>query len=388
MQDFQFRFPTQVIFGCGKVRQTGEECRKLGGRRAFVVTGTTATRSSAGFAAVLGALGEAEIPFEVYDRIEPDPTLPAVEAARQAARAFGADIVIAYGGGSPLDAGKTLAMLATNAGALEEYLYARKTYSLPGLPFVALPTTAGSGSEVTAAAVIRNDEKRQKTGLTHPLAFARTAIIDPETHVGMPPAVTAATGMDALTHAIEAYTSRNHQPFADAFCLQAIRLIGEGLRRAVGNGTDLEARSSLAAASTLAGVGFALAGLGSVHGLSHSIGARFGVPHGVANALILPFVMEASIIADMPRFRDIGIALGEDCSGMGLREAALSAVHAVNKLRADLEIPGYLTEVGVREEDLDGIVEDAYAYRLRPMSPRDFGRADFQRILRRAMGRS
>ncbi len=387
MLDFTFCLPTRVVFGCGKVRQVGAECRRLGGRKAFVVTGTTATATSAGFAATLESMREADLPFEVYDRIEHDPTLEAIEAARQAALESRADLIVAYGGGSPMDAGKAVAMFATNQGAVEDYLYVKKVFELPGLPFLAIPTTAGSGSEVTAAMVIRDDGRKQKTGLSHPLAFARTAVVDPETHVSMPPAVTAATGMDALTHAIEAYTSKSHQPFSDAFCLQAIRLIGDNLRRATGNGADLAARARMAAASTLAGVGFTFAGLGSVHGLAHAIGARFEVPHGVANALMLPYVMEASIIADMPRFRDIAAALGEDLSGLSLRDAAFAAVDAVNALKADLDIPRCLTDVGIRERALKDITEDALAYRLRPLAPRDFCRADFQRILNRAMGK-
>jgi len=387
MQDFTFFLPTRVVFGCGKVRQVGQECRMLGGKKAFVITGTTATATSPGFAAALESMREADLPFEVYDRIEHDPTLEAIETARQTALKSGADLIVAYGGGSPMDAGKAVAVFATNKGAVEDYLYVKKVFKLPGLPFLAIPTTAGSGSEVTAAMVIRDDERKQKTGLSHPLAFAKTAVIDPETHVSMPPTVTAATGMDALTHAIEAYTSKSHQPFSDAFCLQAIRLIGENLRRATGNGTDLAARSGMAAASTLAGVGFTFAGLGSVHGLAHAIGARFDVPHGVANALMLPYVMEASIIADMPRFRDIAAALGENISGLSLRDAAFAAVDAVNILKADLDIPRCLTDVGVRDRALKDITEDALAYRLRPLAPRDFCRADFQRILNRAMGK-
>lgn len=388
MQDFSYQHPTRVIFGCGKVRQTGEECRAIGASRAFVVTGKTATVNSPGFATVTQSLKAAGVAFDVYDRIEHDPTLPAIETARRAALKYGADIIVAYGGGSPLDAGKAIAMLTTNAGPVEDYLYVKKIFQAPGLPFLAIPTTAGSGSEVTAATVIRDDKKKRKTGLSSLLAFAKTAIIDPETHVSMPPSLTAATGMDALTHAIEAYTSKNHQPLSDAFCLQAIRLIGENLRRATGNGNDLEARSNMAVASAMAGIGFTFAGLGSVHGLAHAIGARFQVPHGIANALILPFVMEASIIADMPRFRDIAIALGIDLCGAGLRDAAFAAVDAVATLKADLEIPTYLSEVGVKQQALGAIIEDALSYRLRPFAPRDFSREDFLRILQRAMGKA
>ncbi|MDD5167220.1 MAG: iron-containing alcohol dehydrogenase [Syntrophales bacterium] len=388
MQDFAFQLPTRVVFGCGKVVQAGEECRKIGGTRAFIVTGTTATVASAGFAAVIRSMEEAGIPFMVYDRIEHDPTLQAVEAARQAALDYGADVICAYGGGSPMDAGKAIAMFVTNAGAVEDYLFVKKVFQTPGLPFIAIPTTAGSGSEVTAATVIRDDERKQKTGLSNPLSFAKVAIIDPETHVSMPPGITAATGMDALTHAIEAYTSKNHQPFCDAFCLQAIRLIGDNLRRATGNGKDIEARANMAAASAMAGIGFTFAGLGSVHGLAHAIGARFQIPHGIANALILPFVMEASIIADMPRFRDIAEALGTDVCGLGLRDAAFASVDAVTTLKADLEIPTYLADVGVRKQAFDAIIEDALAYRLRPFSPRDFSREDFLSILQRAMGKA
>ena len=319
-------------------------------------------------------------------RFKQDPSIEIVNEGAKLCRKSGVDIVVAYGGGSPMDAGKSIAMLAVNDGSIEDYMRVRRVYEKQGLPFIAIPTTGGTGSELTAGAVTTDTNAQEKVGVTHEFQWAKLAIIDPETHVSMPPNTTSATGLDALTHAIEAYTSKNHEPFSDALCLHAIRLIGENIRRAYGNGLDMEARSNMALASAMAGAAFAQAGLGSVHGLAHPIGARFHVPHGVANALMLPYVMEASVVADLPRFRDIAIALGEDVHGWSLRDAAYAAVDAVITLKEDLEIPTYLYEVGVEEEDVAPIIADALTYRLRPLSPRDFNEDDFKKIVARAMG--
>ncbi len=394
IKEFVFRIPTRVVFGVGAVAKVGEEAKKLGGTKAFIVTGTGSTVRSEGFAKMKDSLEAAGLTVEVFAQVKQDPSIETVNEGAEIVRKGGFDIVIAYGGGSPMDAGKSIAMLAKNPGSIREYMRGKadtpgteKVYSVPGLPFIAVPTTAGTGSELTAGAVTTNTETKEKVGVTNELQWAKVAVIDPETHVGMPAKITAATGMDALTHAIEAYTSKNHEPFSDALVLHAIRLIGENIRRAVGNGQDLDARTNMACASAMAGAGFAQAGLGSVHGIAHPIGAMFKVAHGVANALMLPFVMEESIIADMPRFRDIAVALGEDVSGMSLREAALCSVDAVMTLKEDLGIPTYLYEVGVKDEDIAPIIADALTYRLKPMSPRDFDEEDFKRIMESAMGR-
>ena len=386
MKEFVFRIPTRVIFGCGAVAKTGEEAKKFNAKKAFIVTGTGSTVKSEGFAKMMESLKQAGIETELYAAVKQDPSIETVNDGAKLCRESGADMVIAYGGGSPMDAGKSIAMLATNDGVIEEYMRVKRVYEKPGIPFIAIPTTAGTGSELTAGAVTTDTVAKEKVGVTHELQWAKLAIIDPDTHISMPPKTTAATGLDALTHAIEAYTSKNHEPLSDALCLHAIKLIGENIRRAFGNGFDLEARSNMALASAMAGAAFAQAGLGSVHGLAHPIGARFHVPHGVANALMLPYVMEASVVADMPRFRDIAIALGEDVHGLSLREAAYAAVDAVVTLKEDLEIPTYLFEVGVKEEDLAPIIADALTYRLRPTSPRDFTEENFKQICAKAMG--
>ena len=388
MKEFVFRIPTRVIFGCGAVAKTGDEVIKLGARKAFIVTGTGSTVNSAGFARMIESLKSAGVETELYAAVKQDPSITTVDEGALLCRKCGADIVIAYGGGSPMDAGKSIAMLAVNEGSIEDYMRVRRVYDRQGLPFIAIPTTGGTGSELTAGAVTTDTKAQEKIGVTNEFQWAKLAIIDPETHVSMPPKTTSATGLDALTHAIEAYnTSKNHEPFSDALCLHAIRLIGENIRRAYGNGLDMEARSNMALASAMAGSAFAQAGLGSVHGLAHPIGVRFHVPHGVANALMLPYVMEASVVADLPRFRDIAIALGEDVQSWHVRDAAYAAVDAVITLKEDLEIPTYLYEVGVKEEDIAPIIADAMAYRLRPASPRDFNEEDFTKIMARAMGK-
>ncbi len=386
VKEFAFRIPPRVIFGCGAVAKTGTEAKKLGAKKAFIVTGTSSTVKSEGFAKMVDSLKAEGIECEIFAQVKQDPDIETVDKGAELVRKGDFDIVIAYGGGSPMDAGKSIAVLAKNEGTIEEYMRVKRVYTNPGLPFIAVPTTAGTGSELTAGAVTTDTNTKEKIGVTNELQWAKVAIIDPETHVGMPPKTTAATGLDALTHAIEAYTSKNHEPFSDALCLHAIKLIGANIRRATGNGLDLEARSNMAAASAMAGAGFAQAGLGSVHGIAHPIGARFKVPHGVANALMLPFVMEESVIADMPRFKDIAIALGENVYEWPLRDAAYAAVEAVVTLKKDLGIPTYLYEVGVTEADIAPIIADAMTYRMRPTSPRDFSEEDFKRIMRKAMG--
>ena len=387
MQDFVFAVPPKVIFGWGKVRVVGEECRNLEAQRVFVITGKGNAMQSPSFAIMVDSIRQQGIEVEVHSEIEADPCIETVDKVSQEVKASGAQVIVAYGGGSPMDAAKSIAMLQTNPGSIREYMYKERIVKHPPLPLIAIPTTAGTGSEMTAGAVTTDKVAQQKIGVTHEMLFAKIAVIDPETHVTMPPHITAATGMDALTHAIEAYTSVKAEPISDALAIQAIRLIGKYLRRAVANGNDGEARSNMALASLTAGAAFANAGLGAVHALAHPVGARFNVPHGVANALLLPYIMEFNFIGNLEKYKEIAIMLGEHTDGLSLRDAAARAIDAVVKLKRDIDIPTYVTEVGVGLEDLPAIVADAISYRLLPCNPRLVQEKDLLAMMERALGR-
>ena len=387
MNDFVFAVPPRVVFGWGKVAVVGEECKNLGAKRVFVITGKGNAMQSPSFGIMVDSIRKEGLECEIHAEIETDPCIETVDTVTEMVKESKAEVIVAYGGGSPMDAAKSIAMLQHNEGSIKEYMYKTKQVKNPGVPLIAVPTTAGTGSEMTAGAVTTDTVAKQKIGVTHELLFAKIAVIDPETHVTMPPSITAATGMDALTHAIEAYTSVKTEPISDALSIQAIKLIGTYLRLAVSNGRDRDARSNMALASLTAGAAFANAGLGAVHALAHPVGARFHIAHGVANAMLLPFVMEFNVIGNLEKFKEISILLGENVDGLSLRDAAFKSVDAVVKLKKDLNIPTYLDELGVKEEDLKEIIDDALSYRLLPCNPRDIHEKDFYTIMNKALGK-
>lgn len=386
MKSFAFRMPTRVVFGTGVLETIGEEALKLGQEKAFIVTGRTATKTSPFLPIMIQSLEVKGFAVKIYSDIEADPSIETVDTGASLMREWGADLVIAMGGGSPMDAAKSMAMLQGNEGSIKEYIFGEKKVAQPGLPVICIPTTAGTGSEVTAAAVTTDRITQQKIGLSHDYMMPKLALVDPRLHGSMPPRVTASTGMDALTHAIEAFVATGAEPITDALCLEAIRLIGKYLRRAVAVGDDLEVRGQMALASLIAGGGFTNAGLGAVHGLAHPVGARYGVAHGLANAILLPYVMEYCLMADYEKFSRIAEALGEEVTGLSVREKALAAVKAVRALNDDIGIPRTLQEVGVQPEAIEAIAQDGATYRLLPNSPRRLDKNDLLLILTSAFG--
>ena len=254
MKEFTFKMPARVLFGEGKALEAGALCKTLlpeGETRVLIVTGPRVSKE-AYFAKIPAALTASGLICTVFSDTRPEPDVASIDAAAAVARQSGAKLLLAVGGGSPIDCAKAMAALATNEGSIREYLFGgSKTVQRPPLPIIAMPTTAGSGSEVTAAAVVDDTEKGVKLSLTHESLIPRYAVIDPLLQAGMPPAVTAATGMDALTHAIEAYVSLNASPISDAYAEKCISLVGRHLRTAVGDGANREARSGMAVAAVL-----------------------------------------------------------------------------------------------------------------------------------------
>jgi len=252
-------------------------------------------------------------------------------------------------------------------------------------PFIAINTTAGTGSEMTPAAVITNTENKVKFVVWSVNVPVNIAIDDPELHVGMPPGLTAATGMDALTHAVEAYVAALANPISDGLALHAIKLIATWLRKAVGNGGDIEARTAMAYAAYIAGQAFSSAGLGIAHSLAHQPGSFIGLPHGVCNAIFLPLVCEFNMIACMERYADVAAAMGEDITGLTPREAALKGIEAIRNLSADIGIPSGLAELGMKAEDIPKMAEWAMKEVCTPTNPRITTVKDMVELYRKAM---
>ena len=386
--NFVFHAPTRLVFGSGSVAQAGAEAKGLGLSRLLVISGKGPTRESAGMRVLLASLEAAGVAVEVWAGAGHDPEAATIEAAASAAVETGAGGILAYGGGSPIDCAKGASLFAANAllptapgrgrGYLD-YVYGRAVFSVPGLPLLAVPTTAGSGSEMSSAAVTTDPAARRKVGLSSAWFFPRVAIVDPAVQATMPASLTAATGMDALTHAVESYVSRRSTPLTRAIAGEAARAILANLARAVEAPSDGEARAAMALASSEVAAAFSQTGLGMVHGFAHAVGALAGLPHGLANAIMLPFVMHASIADANERLAAIGRAL------TGRQAAtAIDAVTAIAELSAGIGIPRNLKEAGVPESLLPSMLEDAKTYRRRPMSPRLFSDAELEKILRKA----
>ena len=348
MTSFSFQLPTRIEFGCGVSSTVGEEAKRLGGTRALVVT--DAGVDAAGLVKpVLECLSEAGVTPFVFDHVAPNPRDTSVELGAKLADAEGCDVIVAVGGGSPMDTAKAIGVIATNGGKIQDYEGLGQVRK-PITPLIAIPTTSGTGSEVTFWAVITDTERSFKMSVGSPLCAATVALVDPELTVGLPAGVTAYTGVDALTHAVEGYTTTLAEPLTDSLAVSAIRLIGKSLRRAYANGANLDARHDMSLASLLAGVAFGNSDIAAVHCMGEAIGGLYDTPHGIAMAIYLPVVTEFNCIAVPDKYAVVAEALGEDVVGLSHLEAAKRAALAIRKLTDDLGIPS-ASQAGVRRED-------------------------------------
>ena len=384
MKDFRFKCPAKLVFGAGSSLKISELLNELGYKKVFIVTDKMIERTDA-FIAFHEKLVADGFLCQVFSDTVADPPIEVVDAAAGVLKSSKADVVIAVGGGSSIDTAKSMSMLVHNEGSVREYLFGgTRSVTNPSLPLIAVPTTAGSGSEVTAASVITDNQHDIKLSVTHEYLIPKYAVIDPLMQKGMPPLITASTGMDALTHAIEAYVSLNAGPVSDAYAEKAIKLIGANLRTATFNPENLEARSNMAVASVMAAVSFANAGLGAVHGIAQAIGGIAHVPHGVANSLLLPYVMEINVMGNIEKFANIAAMLGEKTEGLSLRKQADLSIKAVAKMGVDLRIPSSLQEVKVTKEMFPIIVKGTMEYRLLSVNPVKVREEDVYSILNKA----
>lgn len=379
----EFFVPNVSLMGAGCFQDLPNRVNALGGKKPLVVAdkGMTALGYTARLTELLGSAG---IESVVYDGTVPNPTDTNVEEGLAVYRDHGCDMLISLGGGSAHDCCKAVGLVATGGGKIHDYEGVDQAKEkLP--PYIAVNTTAGTASEMTRFTIITNTSNHVKMAIVDWRVTPDIAINDPELMVDMPPALTAATGMDALTHAVEAYVSIAATPITDACALQAIRLIGQYLRKAVARGDDMEARDKMAYAEYLAGMAFNNASLGYVHAMAHQLGGFYNLPHGVCNALLLPHVCRVNLIAKTERFADIAAALGEVTEGLSEREAAMLAIESIEALAQDVGIPKSLAELGVKEQDIPTMVENAQKDVCRLTNPRTLTDAEVAEVFRAAL---
>jgi len=385
-QDQIFNFPainTEVLFGFGVLAQLPEKVRELGGNRVMIVT-DPGLRASGVVDQVAATLADAAVPVVVFCEVPQDSSSKTVERAIQVLEENACDVVVGVGGGSSLDAAKAVAFGATNPPPLAQYAGLNKLQH-PGLPMIAIPTTAGTGSEVSYWSVMTDDERQVKIGIGGALVFPRVALADPALTLSLPPTLTATTGMDALTHAIESYTNHSYQPISALLTYRAMELIGRYLVRAVKDGADREARYGMLLGSLLAGMGMNPTRLGIVHALAMPLGSwQLKIAHGACNAVLLPHVMAFNLKGNPTLYADVARALGVAVEG----DAAASSRNAIERVRAinaEVGIPRGLGALGLTGAMIPQVCAEAMKSGNIAVNPRPSTQADLEAICRMAL---
>lgn len=368
--------------GAGAINEIATEIKAHGFKKAFVASDPDLVKFGV-TGKVTDILDKENIPWELYSNIKPNPTIENVQTGVEAFKNSGADVIVAIGGGSSMDTSKAIGIIITNP----EYEDVRSLEGVaptknPCVPIIAVPTTAGTAAEVTINYVITDIEKKRKFVCVDTHDMPIVAVVDPEMMSSMPKGLTAATGMDALTHAIEGYTTKGAWEMTDMFHLEAIRLISKYLRSAVAN--EKEGREGMALGQYIAGMGFSNVGLGIAHSMAHTLGAVYDTPHGVACAMMLPIVMEYNAECTGEKYKEIAKAMGvEGVDDMSVEEYRKAAVDAVRKLSVDVGIPTKLE--ALKEEDLQFLAESAHADACAPGNPKDASVEDLKDLFRKLM---
>jgi len=383
MNPFTFQVPPNILFEAGAATKIAGLVDEFGAERVLLVT-DKGVREAGLTQAAEQALRQSGRGLVVFDEVEADPPAPIIERAVALARGERIDLVLSIGGGSALDTAKLVAYLARSPERLDD-IYGVGLAKGPRLPLLLAPTTAGTGSEVTPIAIVTTPTAEKK-GVVSPRLFPDWAILDPDLTLGLPAAVTAATGIDAMVHAIEAFTSRHRKnPMSDALARQALALLSGNIRRAVRDGADQEARANMLLGSMLAGMAFANAPVAAVHALAYPIGAIFHVPHGLSNALVLMGVLRFNLPEAQALYAELAATLEPAARELPPRAAAERFVAAMAAICRDCGVPANLAQVGVREEDLQRLATDAMKQtRLLVNNPRDVAFADALAIYRDA----
>lgn len=381
MNPFTFSIPQNIIVGRGSMAKLPEVAGKLGGSHAMIISGPTLNKLGL-VDKLADYLKEAGIKADRFTEIEANPSVTTVEKATEQYQASGADFIVAFGGGSPMDVAKAVAVVAKYGGSITEYEGAHK---VPGkiIPMIAIPTTAGTGSEVTAFSVITDHSRNYKLTVFSYELIPSYAILDADLIMTAPPSVAAACGMDAFIHAEEAYVSTDASPFSDAMAEKAMELIGGNIRRFVANRGDVEAAEAMMVGSLFAGIAFSWARLGNVHAMSHPVSAYFDVPHGVANAILLPTIVEYNALADHGKYFKIYNYISQ-CPLTKEEFVPEMLAEEIRDLNEALGIPATLREAGVTEDKFDAMAEDAMKSGNIAVNPRRSVKKDIIALYERA----
>ena len=383
MTPFRYAQIRNIYFGDGVSKTTGSIVANEGIKKVLVVTDKFLYENGI-IDGILKSLEAENIEYKVYSDVRPNPLMSNVMESLEMMKSFGGEGVIGVGGGSSIDCCKAVAMLMTNPLPRDQYV-GKDLVPNYSMPFFTVPTTSGTGSECTSGSIIVDDETGKKSGVLSKKVLATAAIVDPELVLSLPAGITAATGFDALAHAIEAYTNINANELTDMWSFKAIELAGRSLRRAYFKGSDIEARRDMSLAACCAGMALLGAGCAGCHAIAYAIETKYHAVHGMANASILPHVMRFNAPSNIKKYANIARALGENIDGLSDYDAALKASDAVFKLCADLRIPG-IRGYGVTEDDLDAFADEAMANkRLMPQNPRRMTKEDVLAIYKAAM---
>jgi len=374
-----FFSPNKIQFGPGAVDGVGGEVKTLGGKKVLIVTDPGVVKADL-LNPVTKSLESQNIPYSVFAKVEPEPPALAVDEGAKQLKAEGCDCVIGVGGGSSLDVAKGVSLLGGNEGSILDYT-GFDLVKKPGVPKILIPTTAGTGSEVTRVLVITDQNNNTKKAVYTIHCLADVALVDPLMTATMPPHVTADSGVDALVHAVETYVARSATAFSDVLAERAIQLIGQYLPMAWAKGSNMEARYHMSLGSLIAGMAFASGGLGACHALAYPLGTEYHMPHGRSNAVMLPHIMKYNLCGNPQKFARIAELLGQDILGLHVREAANLAVEAVKDLLDTIQLSYRLRDYSIPHDDLPKLVRGGMAQtRLFVPNPRDLTEDDIAGI--------
>lgn len=382
-KEFRYEIPTIIEYGNQSITKVAEHIEYFKGSKVLIVCDPGVLQAGI-VSKIEEPLKASNIPYTVFSDIEAEANIESVENGQKIGEENHCDIVIGAGGGSALDTAKAIGLMLNNSGHIRDYVGINLVPN-PSVPVIAVPTTAGTGSEITIWSVLSDKKNKAKLSVGSVYNCPNLALIDPDLTLSLPPHITAATGMDALTHALESFVNKATQPISEGLSIQAMRMIANNLRLSVIQGENKEARSNMLLASTIAAMAFNSTRLGLAHALAIPLGAHFKIPHGTVNAILLPEVMKFNIIGNQSKFVEIASIFGEKTEGLSEREAAEKSVEAIRELKEDVGINQTLSDYGVKEEHLDFIVEEAMKSGNVPVNPRKPTLEDLKNICRAAM---
>ena len=378
-----FSMPSTNLFGVGSIQETGKRLKDANATKALLVTDKGLF--DLGLAdRIADIVKEAGVEVEIFPKAEPNPTDENVAEGVEAYKAANCDALVSLGGGSSHDAAKGIGIVVSNGGTIHDYEGVDKSKN-PMVPLVSINTTAGTASEMTKFTIITDKKRSVKMAIVDKHVTPLVSINDPELMLGLPPALTAATGLDALTHAVEAYMSTDANALTDSAAEKVFEIIPEFLPRAYANGQDVEAREQMVFAQFLGGMAFNNAGLGYVHAIAHQMGGFYNLPHGVCNAILLPHVSRFNLVGREDRFAKLAFYLGENIEGLSTLEAAEKAIERIERLAADLNIPSGFAELGAKEEDIPTLAANAMKDVTAATNPRKARQSDIEELIRQAM---